>query len=1042
MWLADVSIKRPVFATMMVLFLVVMGVVSYPRIGVDLFPRVEFPIVNITTVQKGANPEIVDIEVTDKIEETVNTINGVKSIMSRSMAGVSVVTVEFFLERDVGLAVQDVREKISAIRSKLPSDIDEPVIEKVDPDAVEVLWIALSGKRSIRELSTYANEVLKEQLQRINGVGAIRLSGLRLRQIRIWLDPEKMRAYQLTAKDVLAALRREHVELPGGRIESLTKEYAIKIKGQFPQIQDFNDLIVGFHNGAPIRLRDVGSAEDGVQEQRSIARFNGLPSVGLGIQKQSGTNTVQVIGRIKEELRRLKQTLPPGMDLDISFDQSGFIEASINEVKHHLIYGAIFSTLVVLLFLRNFRVTLISAVAIPTSIISTFAIMNAFGFTFNNMTMLGLALSIGILIDDAIIVIENICRHMEGGMSPKEAASFATSEIGLAVMATTLAIVAIFLPVAFMKGIVGRFFFQFAMTVVFAVIVSLFVSFTLTPMLASRYLKSRESKVQRRGSSTADNRESFFPRLFSGLERGYQRIEAAYSRLLKLALNHRKAVLGMAGVIFIASMGLVAFIGKEFLPKEDQGQFVVRLVAPVDYSVDAVDALFKTAEERVKSIPEVKNIFYSQGVDAGEINKAEMFVGLRPKSERSRKQDELMVEVRKKLSDIPGIKAAAENLSMIGGGQRHVPIQYSIRGLDLRSLEGYTRSISQEFSRLPGVVDMDTSIEAGKPELRVYIDRDKAADLGVDVASAAEAINFLIGGEVDVAKFKDEARGRQYDIRARLYPQGRTNPGDIGKLFVRAGDGRMVELSSIIRIEEAGGPSSINRVDRQRAIMLFANLEEKPLGQAMQELDAISGKVLPPDYSGKHKGMAEVMAESFGYLIFALVLGIFVAYMVLASQFDSFIHPFTILLSMPLSFIGAFGALLLTGKTINIFSLIGIILLMGLVKKNAILLVDYTNTLRAKGMERRAALLEAGPVRLRPILMTTLAMVLGMFPIALGLGEGSETRSPMAITTIGGLLTSLFLTLIVVPVAYELFDDLQAKFRFATKTQRHKEENF
>jgi HAE1 family hydrophobic/amphiphilic exporter-1 len=1011
MWLADTSIRRPVFATMLIMGLVVLGVISYPQIGVDLFPKVEFPMVNITTTIRGASPEIMDIDVTDKIEEAVNTINGVKTISSTSIEGVSRVIVEFVLERDIDLAVQDVREKISLIRLRLPRDIDEPIIEKVDPDAVPVIWLALTGEKSIRELSTYADEILKEQFQRINGVGAVRTGGLRLRQVRVWLDADRLSAYQITAHDVVGALQRGNVEIPAGRVESDTKEYSIKIKGEFPRIQDFSELIVIYKNGAPVRLKDIGRVEDGMEERRSITRFNGTPGVGLGIQKQSGTNTVEVIDRIKKELINIRRSLPPGMSLEISFDQSAFIKRSINEVQHHLIYGGIFAILSVLLFLKSIRVTLISALAIPTSIISTFVIMYAFGFTFNNMSMLALSLSIGILIDDAIIVIENIHRHIEEGMEPRMAASFATSEIGLAVMATTISIVAIFLPVAFMKGIIGRFFMQFALTVVFAVIISLFVSFTLTPMMASRYLKSHHSPVTSHQSG-----------------RWYKVIEKSYRSLLQIALNHRAVVIILATAVFIFSLYMTKFIGKEFLPQEDQGRFIVRLQAPIDYSVGEVDRLFKKAEEIIRSTPEVKTVFYAQGF-GGEVNKGLMFIGLKEKSERGKIQQEIMAEVRKKLRNIPGLKGTAEDVSLIGGGQRVVPIQYSIRGRDLSTLQTYAGQIVSEFSKLPGIVDIDTSIETGKPEVRVFIDRDKAADLDVDIGSIAETVNFLIGGEMDVTKFKDEARGRRYDVRMRLESGDRSNPDDIGRLYVRGKDGRFIELSNIVMIQEAGGPSVINRLDRQRAITLFANLEGKPLGEAKAELDSISGKVLPLDYSGRYKGMAEIMGESFFYLMFAIILGIIFAYMILASQFESFIHPITILLSMPFSFIGAFGALLITGKTLNIFSFIGLILLMGLVKKNAILLVDYINTLRNRGIERREAILQAGPVRLRPILMTTFAMVFGMIPIAVGFGEGSETRAPMAIATIGGLLTSLFLTLIVVPVAYDLFDAVQERFR-------------
>lgn len=1019
---------------MVILGFVILGIVSYPRIGVDLFPKVEFPIVNIMTTLKGANPEIMDIDVTDQIEGAVNTINGVKSIISTSAEGVSVVSVEFVLERNIDLAVQDVREKISVVRGKLPKDINEPVIEKVDPDATPIMWFGLAGDKSVRDLSIYADEVLKEQFHKISGVGAVNLAGLRTRQVRLWLERDKLNAYEITAHDVMNALARENVELPGGRIESATKEYTVKVKGEFPDVQKINGLIISYYKGSPIRLSDVGRAEDSMAEKRSIARFNGLPAVGIGIQKQSGTNTVETIDRIKKELVSIRNTLPQGMKLDISFDQSDFIKRSIREVQHHMIYGGILAIFIVFVFLKDLRTTLISALAIPTSVIATFAIMNAFDFTFNNMTMLALSLSIGILIDDAIIVIENIHRHIDRGLPPKEAASFATKEIGLAVMATTLAIVAIFLPVAFMKGLVGRFFIQFALTVVFSVLVSLFVSFTLTPMMASRYLKSasrQQSLVDSEQQKTANKNgtPNFFSRLSGKLEYWYKKLEDLYRQLLEIALNHRALVIIAATVIFFSSIFLTAFMGKEFVPPEDQSRFLVRLKAPIDYSVDEVDRMFKKAEDIVRSTPEVITCFYAQGFFMGQVNRGLMFISLKPKAERRRAQQDIMAEVRKKIRDIAGLEGTAEDISLIGGGVRNVPIQYSVRGADLTAVEAYAKKIVYEFSKLPGIVDVDTSLESGKPEIRVYIDRDKAADLGVDVASVAEAANFLIGGEVDITKFKDEAKGRRYDIRARLTSEDRYKPGDIGRIYVTAKDGRRVELSNIVRIREAGGPSVINRVDRLRAITVFANLEDKPLGQAKTDLDSISAKILPPGYSGMYKGMADVMGESFYYLMFAIILGAVLAYMILAAQFESFVHPVTVLLSMPLSFVGAFGALFITGNTINLFSLIGLILLMGLVKKNAILLVDYTNTLRAGGMDRRQAILSAGPVRLRPILMTTFAIVFGMLPIALGIGEGAETRAPMAIATIGGLLTSLLLTLVVVPVVYDLFDELQYKLK-------------
>jgi len=1032
MWLADTSVKRPVFATMVILALVVLGAVSYPSIGVDLFPKIDFPIVTITTTLKGASPDVMDVDVTDRIEGAVNTINGVKSITSTSYESMSRTTIEFVLERNIDQAVQDVREKVSGIRNKLPADIDEPRIAKVDPDASPILFLNLSGNRSVRDLSMYADEVLKEQLQRINGVGDVIFYGLRLRQVRIWLDAAKMQAYQVSPGDVVLALKRENIELPGGRIETQTKEYTVRIKGEFAQIPDFNDLIISYYKSAPVRVRDIGRAEDGMEEKRSLSRFNRIPAVGMAIQKQSGTNTVEVANRVKKEVEKINKTLPPGMKVNTAVDQSLFIVRSIDEVQFHLIIGSIFAILAVFIFLKNIRTTLISAVALPVSVISTFALINAFGFTFNNMTMLALSLSVGLLIDDAIIVIENIYRHVEEGMEPREAATFATSEIGLAVMATTFAIVGIFLPVAFMKGIIGRFFLQFALTIIFAILVSLLVSFTLTPMMASIFLKSHKKSIPNpmaTGMSSGGNvKKHIWTRISDQMEHYYRKLEVFYRRALEFTLGYRKTVLVAALIIFLLSLGLTTFIGKEFTPPEDQGVFLIRMEAPIDYSVDQVESYLGKTEALMQEIPEIKSVFYVQGY-GGYPNRALMMLNLKPKAERKKSQEDLKKIARIKLRQIPGLKVSAEDISVVGGGIRNVPIQYSIRGQDIPALQKYAKQITAEFTKLPGIVDVDTSLEVGKPEFKVYIDRDRAANLGVDVATVAEAINLLISGELDIARYKDEQKGKRYDIRVRLNPQDRESIGGLQRIAVRARDGKLVELANVVKVEEGTGPSVINRVDRQRAITIFASLEGKPLGQAKDELDSIAGKILPSDYLPKYQGMADTMSESFGYLLFALMLGIIMAYMILAAQFESFVHPITVLLSLPLSFVGAFGALFVTGKTLNVFSFIGLILLMGLVKKNAILLVDYTNVLRGRGMSRHEAILHAGPVRMRPILMTTFAMVFGMLPIALGVGEGAETRAPMGIAVIGGLLTSLVLTLIVVPSAYDIFDDWQEKFK-------------
>ena len=606
--------------------------------------------------------------------------------------------------------------------------------------------------------------------------------------------------------------------------------------------------MIAYDKGAPVRLRDVGKAEDGMEERRSIVRFNGIPAVAMGVQKQSGTNTVAVVNAVKAEIEKINKTLPPGMTLNIAIDQSIFIRRSIEEVQKHLILGSFFAILAVFIFLRNFRTTLISAVALPVSIIATFALIRAFGFTFNNMTMLALTLSVGLLIDDAIIVIENIYRHVEEGMAPREAATFATSEIGLAVMATTFAIVAIFLPVAFMKGIIGRFFLQFALTVVFSVLVSLLVSFTLTPMLASIFLKRITLQRGKPGPRIKPHH-----RLADGFDRGYKKLEGGYRHVLAFSLNHRVIMLVGALLLFAGSLYMTTFMGKEFVPPEDQGQFLVRLEAPIDYSVDKADELFRPAEKILRKMPEVRAVLYRLGI-GGSVNRAIMMTSLIPKSERKKTQMDLKKEIRQKLSRFPGLKVSAEDFSLIGGGQRQVPIQYSVRGRDLAELQTYARQIAGEFSKLPGIVDVDTSLEMGKPELKVYIDRDKAADLGVDVSTVAEAINLLISGETEVTKYKDESRGKRYDLRIRLNPEERRNPDDLSRLYVRSRDGRLVELRNLVRIQEGGGPSVINRVDRQRSISLFASLEGKPLGKAVEELNGIAAKILPARLSSEIPG--------------------------------------------------------------------------------------------------------------------------------------------------------------------------------------------
>lgn len=992
--------------------MIVFGLVAFPRLALDMFPKVDFPVVNITTKLDGASPEIMELDVTEVIEEAVNTINGVKSITSRSMEEYSIVTVEFYLERNLEQAAQDVRDKVGALRNRLPRDAEPPVIEKISPEDQPIVWIALWGERSIKDLTHYADKILKREIEKIPGVGSVVISGGRDREVRIWLDRKKMKAASLTADDVKRALGSEHREIPGGRIENSRIEYIVKTKGEFEAPQAFNDLVIAYRHGGLIRLRDIGYAEDGLADERSITRFNGRTAVGLAVKRQSGENTVAVAERVKAAVAAI--TPPDGMKLDITFDQSVYIRRAIEDVEVALVFGGILAVVIIFVFLRSIRSTLISAVALPTSVIATFAVIHAFGFTLNVMTMLGLSLSIGILIDDAIVVLENIYRRMEEGVAPMKAAQEGASEIGLAVMATTLSIVAVFVPVAFMKGIVGRFFYEFGITVTVAVLISLFVSLTLTPMMTSRFLSHR----RRHG------------RTYMFLEKGFEKLYEFYRPILAWALGHRLTVISLALVSVLIGLFLFGILGKEFMPSEDQGRYLVRLETPIDYSLPRADAEMKKVDDTFRERPEVESTFYVTGSDlAPDINKSRIYVNLKARKERGIAQIDSMKQVRDSIAGFGGMKSSVELISMVGGGMRSVPIQLMVQGRDIEDIYRRTNAIKEEFSKVPGVVDVDTSIETGKPEVRIRIDREKAANLGVSAGAIGGTVSTLIGGE-RIGKYKDEKEGERYDITARLAVVERDNPSDIAELLVRSATGELVRLGDVTDIKTAAGSSVILRYNRQRAATLFAGTEKtKPMAEAMKDLEGIVKKHITPEMSTRYVGMADAMQDAFKNIAFALVIAVIMVYMILASQFESFIHPFTIMFSLPVSLIGAMGLLLAAGERINIFSLIGVIMLMGLVTKNAILLVDYTITLRQRGMTREEALLKAGPVRLRPILMTTAAMVFGMLPTALKIGEGAELRAPMAIAVIGGLITSTMLTLIVVPVVYTLMDDAENLFK-------------
>jgi len=1008
MKISELSIQRPIFTTMVISALVVFGVISYRAIGVSLFPDVDFPIVTVTVAYEGADPETVETEVTDTIEEAVNTIGGIKSLRSESADGVSQVFIEFELERDINVASQDVRDKVASIRAELPKDAEPPVIEKFDPDSSPILSIVLSGPTSIRELTRYADSGLKPRLEGIEGVGSVRLVGGRDREIRVWLRINDLHAYGITAQDVIDTLEEENVELPGGRIETHARELVVKTKGEVDRVEDFQELVVAHRGGTPVRIKDVATVEDGMEDFRSLSTLNGLKAVSLLIRRQSGTNLLAVASEVKAQLDGVRDSLPAGYQLVVVQDLSIFVAHSLDEAQGELLRGAGLAVLVILLFLRSLRGALVAAITIPATIISTYSFMLAMGFTLNMMSMLALSISVGMIIDDSIVVLENSFRHMENGKPRKEAAVAGIGEIGFAVIATSLAIAAVFIPVAFMKGLVGRFFFEFGLTVTFTVAISTFIALTLSPMLCSRVLKVSDDHG----------------RVYRALEAVFVRLEVAYRTALGFSLRHRAVVLLSAVGIFVGSLALTAFIGKEFVPAQDEAQFKIQVEMPLGSSLDRSSRVMGEIEGRLHRLPHVVDLYTTigGGVD-GRVNVASLLVRLNEKSNRDLGQLEIMRMARTVLADLAHLKISVELIPRLsGGGFRSAPVQYNVRGPDLAQLDTLAASVIERMENVDGIVDVNSTYDATKPEIAVTVDRERAADLGVDIESLGKAINSLIGGK-EVTTFGEG--GETYDVRVRLTETGRDRAESIYSLPLRARGGQLVELRSLVRVEETTGPVQIDRQNRERQITIMANLEQtKPLGAAIEDINRIEAELgLPPGVTSAFTGSADMMKETFASINFTMLLAIVLIYMILASQFESFVHPLTIMLALPLSVGGAFGGLALTGRTLNIFSMIGMIMLMGLATKNAILLVDYTNLLRRQGMEKTAALLRAGPIRLRPILMTACSTIAGMTPIAIGLGAGSETRAPMGTCVLGGLITSTLLTLIVVPVMYSVVDD-------------------
>jgi HAE1 family hydrophobic/amphiphilic exporter-1 len=1011
MKLADVSIKRAVLASVMNLVLIVVGVMAYPKIGVDLFPTVEFPMMTVLAIYPGADPGAVEQKVIDKLEERLNTLSGLKSMRSTSLENVGQLVLEFELERNADQAAQDVRDKVSALLPELPPDLEPPVVEKFDVGAAPIMSVTVAGDLGTRELTRIADDVIKARLQKIGGVGSIDVVGGREREVHVWLNRERLTAYGLTVSDVGNALRAQNLEVPGGRIQIGGQELTVKTKGEVKSAKQLGDLILTAAGGVPIRVSDIARIEDGQEEAASSSNVDGKGAVSLVIRKQSGANTVSVAEKVKAELENIKPGLPKGVAVGVPIDNSLFIAASIHDVKFDLLFGAILTVLIILFFLHDWRATIISAIALPTSVIATFGFIQAMGFTFNNMTMLGLTLSIGILIDDAIVVIENIHRHLMMGKGPWRAAREATAEIGLAVIAITASILAVFVPVATMKGIIGRFFYQFGLTVAFAVAVSLLVSFTLTPMLSARYLKAEH------GEGNA---------IVRGINRVLGGVERAYRATLAWALNWRWATMGIATLVFFASIAVLGKTPKEFLPPEDRGEFLVKFELPPGASLESTEAFGAAIAAKLETMPGVTTQFTTVGGGTPPmINAGQIHVSLVDRKERTFKTMEAIAYARELIGSQKPNTVSVEPVQAVGGGgMRSQELQFNIRGTDYDLLNTAASRIVEKMRAAGGYVDIDSTYRAGKPELAVHIDRERAADLGIPAAVVASTVRTLIAGE-KVTELP--LSGDRIDVRVRLEDAQRKGVGDLSSIQVRSASGALVPLSQVVKVERSTGPAQIERQNRLRQVTVLANLNGKVMGDALPEIEGFAKEIVPPELTTDWVGRAQAMQESAGYMGQALLLAIILVYLILAAQFESFIHPLTIMFSLPLATIGAFGALFLTQMSLNIFSMIGVIMLMGLVTKNAVLVVDYANTLRAQGMSKTEALLAAGPVRLRPILMTTAAMVFGMFPVALGRSLGGEQRAPMAVAVIGGLITSTMLTLLVVPVVYSLLDRFNRK---------------
>ena len=992
---------------MMSAALILFGAIGFSRLPVREFPDVDSPIVSVTTVLRGANPRVIESTVTDVLEEELSTIPGIRTLTSQSSEQFSNITIEFTLSRDLEEAAQDVRDKVSRVRGRLPQEIEEPIVTKQDSDAQPFLWMALSAENyDLIQLSVIADRVVKTRLQAIDGVAQAQIHGERRPSMRIWISASELAARGLTVQDVESAIRSRNVEVPAGRIESRRREFTVRALGELKTPDEFGRMVVSSLGGQLVRLRDVARVELGPEDDRAILRYNGHTAIAIGVVRQSKSNLIEISDRVQAELPKIEAELPPGVELNIGFDRSTFVRRSIEEAQDTLILAGILVVAIIFLFLRNLRATIIPGLAIPTSIIAAFGAMYFLGFTINNLTLLALILAIGIVVDDAIIVMENAYRHQEElGETPTDAAMRGTSEIAFAVIATTIALVAVFSPLAFLRGTTGRLFSEFGISMAGAVVISSFVALTLTPMLSAKILR-----VPKRHG-----------RVYLFLERGFVRIADVYKVTLSWAVRHTRYVIGGALATVLLAVWVFGALKREFVPTEDRGFFMAITVAPEGASLEYTDEYQRRVEGIVLGVPEIEHMFSIIGW-GGRVNSGIAFSRLVDFDERDRSVQDVISEIQPQFFGIPGVFAFANNPPAFGWGS---PVQYVVRNPDFDSLGVGMDRFTQRARQIPGLINIDTNLRVNKPELTVIYDRDRAEDLGVPIRDVANTLQTMLGGR-EVSTFTRE--NKLYDVLVQTSPEERATPSDMTGLYVRGRDGALVGLDALVRVEESLSPRQLNHFSRIRSFTMTANLDPGfTLGEAIDSLNAAAAEVLPRGSTTALAGESRELEESGSALLFAFILALVVVYMVLASQFESLVHPFTILMSVPLAVTGALATLLIAGSTLNLYSQIGLVLLVGLATKNSILLVEYANQLKERGLDTLEAMLEAGRIRLRPILMTSVATITAIMPIAFGLGAGSASRRPLGYAILGGMLVSTTLTLYLVPVVYVLLDGLRLR---------------